>query len=136
MSFATGAQSWTMAAVVASNDRSASGAVAMAEEPPLDDRLQGFQRRVAQGAPGQRFAGRVRREDQTVELADLVAADHHLAGRSDLGRRVFFGVERLQQRGGAPVDEALHQRLVERVRQLVLDFARAAAPCLGKQYVT
>ena len=38
-------------------------------------------------------------------------------------------VQRAQKRARAPVDEALHQRLMQRVGKPVLELARAALPC-------
>ena len=70
-------------------------------------------------------------EDETFDAADRVAADDDFAGGADFGGSVFFGVQRLQQRRCAAVDEAAHQRLVEGVGELVFDLACAAAPCLG-----
>ena len=100
-------------------------------EAALDDRAQGFEGCTAQGASGEGFACSFGGEDKAFEAADIVAADQDFAGRADLGGGVLFGVERLQQRRCAAIDEAEHQRLVEGVRELVLDLARAAAPCLG-----
>ena len=64
---------------------------------------------------------------QPLEPADDVAADHDRAVVLDRGER-RAALQALEQRLGAPVDEALGQALVQRVAQRVLDRAGALLP--------
>ena len=65
------------------------------------------------------------------EPADQVAFDRHRAVRVDAAEdRAGALTQAAQQRAGAPVDEALHQRLVQRVGKPVLEGPRPALPGL------
>ena len=63
-------------------------------------------------------------------MADAMALDDDLAAAGDGGEQLLglARVELAQQMGGAAVDEARGQPLVERVRQFVLDLAGAGLP--------
>ena len=76
------------------------------------------------------LGGRVGNEAEAVDAADGVALDDDLAAAGHR-REQLLGLARLQpahQMRGAAVDEAAGQPLVQRVRQQVLDLARAALP--------
>ncbi len=60
-----------------------------------------------------------------------MALDDHLAFRRHFRPHVLVGIERLQQRAGRGVDEALHQRLVQLVGQAFFQAARRLAPVIA-----
>ena len=68
-------------------------------------------------------------EAEAIEPTDRMILDQHLALIADRHRqRRHIGADLAHQHGGALVDETLRQRGVERVRQPLLDFARAFRP--------
>ena len=107
------------------------GRVGDRRETAFDDGAQGFERGAAQGATGQRFACGFGVEHQAVDAAHEMPADGDFASGANLGGRFFVRVEVFEERRCAAVDEAAHQRLVERVGEAILDLACAAAPRLG-----
>ena len=70
-------------------------------------------------------------EAEALEPADEVRLDVDRAVVADIGGQLLLGAQALHQRAGAPVDEALRQLLVQRIRQRILDLARAALPVRG-----
>ena len=101
-------------------------------QPARHFRPQRAQRRIAHGAAFE--AGRRARiglELQALETADEMALDRHLAVFGDAREQRVLALQALQQRAGAAVDEALRQRFVQRVGELVLDLARLHAPVFG-----
>ena len=80
---------------------------------------------------GRRRRVGVRREAEPGEPADMLALDQDVAGRRDLGfeHRVLF--QAAHQHAGPAVDEPLRQPLMQRIRQPILDRARAFLPMRG-----
>ena len=63
-------------------------------------------------------------EGEALHMADRMALDHHLATAGDGGEQFLLGVVQLaDEMGGAAVDEARRQRLVQRVGDHVLGAA-------------
>ena len=84
--------------------------------------------RAAQGPGLQRRVGARRLEMNAGQAADDMALDRHLAVGGDAAEhRTRMLMQRAHQRAGAPVDEALHQRLC-RVSESRSSSARAR-PC-------
>ena len=89
--------------------------------------LRGAAKRLGLGALGLRIG----REAETLQLADMMALDHHVARRRDLGLQHRILPEAAHQHARPPIDETLDQALVQRVGQTVLDrlaFHRATWP--------
>ena len=81
----------------------------------------------AQHAPLDVHPGRLDGVAQALDPPDRLALDHDRAVVVDR-RQLAVAVQALEQRLGAPVDEALGQALVQGVAQRVLDRARAPLP--------
>jgi hypothetical protein len=86
-----------------------------------------FARRRAAPWPRSR-SGSVGGERETVEPADDMALDHHLAGLLDFSFQCRVLAQPPHQYAGAAIDETLGEPLVQRIRELVLDAARDALP--------
>ena len=86
---------------------------------------------IARGLAVDALGLRVGKEAEALQPADEMLLDVHGAVLGDLGVQLVLVLEAAHQRAGAPVDEALRQLLVQRVRQAVLDRARAGLPVLG-----
>ncbi|MGZ9053287.1 MAG: hypothetical protein ACXW3N_14090, partial [Rhodoplanes sp.] len=65
---------------------------------------------------------------EALQHADEVALDQHLAGVVDRRRQLAATLHPPQQRGGAAVDEARDEALMESVGKLVLDRSRPLPP--------
>ena len=81
------------------------------------------------------FAHRVGHEAEALDVADRMAFHHDLAAARH-GRQQLVVLARVQpahQHGGAAVDEAGGQPLVQGVRQPVLDLAGAALPVRARR---
>ena len=71
-----------------------------------------------------------RRKHEPVQPANHMAFNHHLAALADIGFQGRIFAQPAHEHAGATVDEAFHQTLMQRVRQLVLDRARDSLPVL------
>src|SRR5262245_29989368 len=76
------------------------------------------------------FGLRIGIKAEAFEPTDEVAFDLNCAVVGNLGVKLVLFLEPAHQRAGAPVDEALGQALVQRIRQTVLNGACAALPML------
>ena len=100
-------------------------------EPPGDLGGDDPLDRAAQGAILKRRRAALRLEMEAGEAADQMALDRHRAVGIDAAKdRARAIAQAAQQRARAPVDETLHQRLVQRVGEPVLEASRPALPCL------
>ena len=74
---------------------------------------------------------RIRHEMEAVQVTDMLALDRDVAGGRDFRFEHRVLSQAPHQNAGAPVDEALGEPLMKRVRQLVLYLTRDALPMLG-----
>ena len=113
---------------------SAEGLVALARERAeptghlgRDDPLD----RAAQRAILERGRAAFRLKVEAGETADQMALDRHLPVVVDAAEdRACTLIQAAQKRAGAPVDKALHQGLVQRIGEPVLEIPRPALPGL------
>ena len=74
---------------------------------------------------------RVRREAESLQLADMLTFDRHLSGGGDLSIEHLFLSQATQQHARPAIDEPLGEPLVQGVRQPVLYLTRRALPMRG-----
>ena len=117
-----GAQREMVAAV---GDQSGGALLIFAGEPPLG----GGEQHLAVGMA----RGRIDLEGEAAQAPDRIGADADLALGVDQHRELAraLAAEIAHQHGGAPVDEALGEPLVERVGELLLDRHRPVRHRLG-----
>ena len=89
--------------------------------------LRGAAERLRLGALGLRIG----REAKTLQLADMMALDHHVARRRDFRFQHRILPEAAHQHAGPPIDKPFDQPLMQSVRQTILDSLRFIAP-LGR----
>ena len=96
--------------------------------PRCDLARKPLQRRRAQRLAMDPDRAGIGDEGKALQLADILAFDQHFAIVVDGGGELLLLTQPLHQHTGAPVDKALRQLLVQRIRQPVLDGSRALLP--------
>ena len=101
-------------------------------EPPRNLRRDDALDRAAQRAILERRCAAFRLEMESGQPANQMALDHHRPSRVDAAEdRPGALAQAAEKRAGAPVDEPLHQGLVQRIGEPVLEASRPALPALG-----
>ena len=93
-------------------------------------RLQRVMARLAQGLRRLRACRLVLDEAETLEPPHMLILDAHFAAFAHPGHEALLLFQPAHQNAGAPVNESLRQRAVQRIRQAVFYIAGLAAPMI------